>query len=137
MKKLKEIMTRNVECCKPDDNLYEAAIKMKKHKVGIIPICKDEKLVGILTDRDIVMRGVAEKRPNSTEIAGVMTDKLHTGKPDMTVDEAGNLMAEEQIRRLPIVQNGKLVGIVSLGDLAVHNSTEDEAGAALSEISKE
>ncbi|WP_096435536.1 CBS domain-containing protein [Alteribacter populi] len=137
MKRLKEVMTTNVEYCTPDDNLFEAAIKMKRLNVGAIPVCEDEHLLGMLTDRDIVLRGVAEKRPNSSSVKKVMSDHLVTGDPGMDVDRAAQLMAEKQIRRLPIVDNGKLVGIVSLGDLAVHTSTEDEAGFALSEISEQ
>ncbi len=137
VKRLKEVMTTNVEYCTPDDNLFEAAIKMKRLNVGAIPVCEDEHLLGMLTDRDIVLRGVAEKRPNSSSVKKVMSDHLVTGDPGMDVDRAAQLMAEKQIRRLPIVDNGKLVGIVSLGDLAVHTSTEDEAGFALSEISEQ
>ncbi|MDG5788321.1 CBS domain-containing protein [Evansella sp. AB-P1] len=136
MKMLRDIMTDEVEVCKPEDNVYEAAVKMKQYDVGAIPICEGKKLLGLITDRDIVIRGVAEKKPNSTQVTDVMSEQLLTATPDMSVDEAAKMMAEKQIRRLPIVDNGNLVGICSLGDLAIHSSTEDEAGFALSEISE-
>ncbi|ADU30881.1 CBS domain-containing protein [Evansella cellulosilytica] len=136
MKKLRDIMTGDVEICNPDDNVYEAALKMKQFDVGAIPICEGRQLLGMITDRDIVVRGVAEKRPNSTQVTDVMTEQLLTAEPDMTVDDAAKMMAEKQIRRLPIVENSQLVGIVALGDLAIHTTTADEAGYALSEISE-
>ncbi|WP_078595448.1 CBS domain-containing protein [Evansella clarkii] len=137
MKKLEDVMTRQVDYCEPDNNLYEAAVKMKKDGVGAIPVCKDDKVVGMVTDRDIVLRAVAEKKPNSTQVSEIMTEDILTASPDTSVDEAAKLMAEEQVRRLPVVKDGKLEGMCSLGDLAVHTSTEDEAGYALSEISEE
>src|SRR5690554_1841982 len=136
MKKLSDIMTKEVEVCTPVDNVYEAAVKMKNYDVGAIPICEGKHLMGMITDRDIVIRGVAEKRPNSAQVTEVMSEQLLTGDPNMTVEEAADLMAEHQIRRLPVVENNELVGIVALGDLAVHTSTEHEAAYALSEISE-
>ncbi|MBB5172206.1 CBS domain-containing protein [Texcoconibacillus texcoconensis] len=137
MSHLKDVMTTNVETCKPEDNVYEVAVKMKDLEVGAIPICEEDRLLGMLTDRDIVVRGVAEKKPGSTSVKEVMSEHLLTGEPDQTIDEAAKMMAEKQIRRLPIVeQNNKLVGIVALGDLAVQQTTTDEASFALSEISE-
>ncbi|UCZ51856.1 CBS domain-containing protein [Bacillus shivajii] len=136
MKTLKDIMTSDVETCSPQDNVYEVAVKMKELNVGAIPICENQHLLGMITDRDIVMRGVAEKKPNSSQVTDVMSDHLLTAEPSMSVDEAAKMMAEKQIRRLPIVENSRLVGIVSLGDLAIHTSTEHDAAFALSEISE-
>ncbi|SDY77119.1 CBS domain-containing protein [Evansella caseinilytica] len=136
MKKLRDIMTTDVEICKPEDNVFEAAVKMKEHDCGAIPICEGKQLMGMITDRDIVIRGVAEKRPNSTQVTEIMTERLLTAEPDMTVDEAAKIMADKQIRRLPVVENNQLVGIVALGDLAVHRTTDEIAGYALSEISE-
>nr|WP_276540991.1 CBS domain-containing protein [Salipaludibacillus agaradhaerens] len=134
---LRDIMTNNVDTCTPNDNVYEVAMKMKQDHVGAIPICENDKLIGMITDRDIVVRGVAEKRPNSTPVQEVMSDQLFTATPDMDVQEAAKLMAEKQIRRLPIVEGQKLIGIVSLGDLAVHTATEHQAAIALTEISEQ
>ncbi|MBU9711247.1 CBS domain-containing protein [Evansella tamaricis] len=137
MKTLREVMTSEVEICNPKDNVFEAAVKMKDNDCGAIPICEGEELIGMITDRDIVVRGVAEKKPNSTAVTDIMTENLMTAGADMSVDDAAKMMAENQIRRLPIVDGNRLVGIVALGDLAVHTSTEDEAGYALSEISEQ
>lgn len=136
MQHLRDVMTTQIATCKPEDNVFEAAVKMKNEDCGAIPICKDDQLLGMITDRDIVVRGVAEKQPGSTQITDIMSDKLITGSPDMTIDEAAKMMAEKQIRRLPVVENNRLVGIVALGDLAVNRGSLDEAGFALSEISE-
>ncbi|MGO4887911.1 CBS domain-containing protein [Anaerobacillus sp. MEB173] len=137
MDHLRDLMTSNVDYCTPVDNIYEVAVKMKDDNVGAIPICEEnQQLLGMITDRDIVVRGMAERRPGSTQVTDVMSEHLITASPDMSVDEAADLMAKHQIRRLPIVDNNRLVGIVSLGDLAIHKGTDDEAGYALSEISE-
>lgn len=136
MAKINEIMTTDVESCTLLDNIFEIAVKMKELNVGSIPIVDDEKLVGMITDRDIVMRGIAEKLPASSKVEKVMSKNLYTIGLDATSDEAMKLMSEHQIRRLPVVDGSKLVGIVSLGDLAVRNSTDDQAKEALSEISE-
>jgi CBS domain-containing protein len=136
MKQLKEIMTKNVDYCTVLDNVYEAAVKMRDDHVGAIPVCENDKLVGMITDRDIVVRGVAEKKPNASKITDVMSDNIITGTPDMSVDDAIDLMMKHEIRRLPIVEKDRLVGIISLGDLAIHRSTNDQAGVILSDISE-
>lgn len=136
MEKIQDIMSDEVECCTLLDNVYEVAVKMKEWDVGAIPIVDDEKLVGVITDRDIVVRGVAEKRPGSTKVEDIMSDVLITVTPETTSREAAELMAKHQIRRLPVVEGEKLVGIVSLGDFAVRKLTDSQAGKALSEISE-
>lgn len=136
MEHIRDVMTSDVDYCTPLDNVYEVAVKMKDLNVGAIPICENDQLLGMITDRDIVVRGVAEKRPNSTRVTDIMSEHLITCDPGMNIDEAAKLMATHQIRRLPVVENNKLVGICSLGDLAIHDGTDDEAGYALSEISE-
>lgn len=136
MAKIREIMTTDVETCSLLDNVYEVALKMKEFDVGAIPIVDGERLVGMITDRDLVIRGVAEKNPGSSKVEEVMSDHLITITPETTTDEAANIMAEHQIRRLPIVEGDKLVGIVSLGDLAVNPKMDKKAEVALSEISE-
>lgn len=132
--KLKDIMTTNAECCEPSAPIAEIAGKMRDYNVGSIPVCENGNLTGIVSDRDIVIRCVAE---NETDAAArdIMSTQMVTGRPDMSAEEAGDLMAEHQIRRLPIVEDGRLVGIVALGDLSVSHADE-KAGEALSEISK-
>lgn len=129
-------MTDNVECCTLLDNVFEVAVKMKELNVGAIPIVDQDKLVGMITDRDIVIRGVAEKHPGSTKVEDIMSSKLITISPDASTKEAAKLMAEHQIRRLPVVEGGELVGIVALGDFAIRELTDDQAKIALSEISE-
>lgn len=136
MEKVHEIMTTDVECCTLLDNMYEVAVKMKEWDVGAIPIVDNEKLVGMITDRDIVLRGVAEKNPGSTKVEKIMSSEMITISPDATSEQASTLMAEHQIRRLPVVENEKLVGIVSLGDFAIRKLSDEQAGKALSEISE-
>ncbi|QFT88741.1 Hypoxic response protein 1 [Bacillus sp. THAF10] len=136
MKKVRDIMTTDVDCCTPLDNVYEVASKMRDLDVGAIPIVENGKLLGMITDRDLVVRGIAEKHPGSNQVTNVMSDHLITISPEESLAEASELMSEHQIRRLPVVENGHLIGIVSLGDLAIHNYSDDQAGDALSEISE-
>ncbi|WP_043933455.1 CBS domain-containing protein [Bacillus sp. EB01] len=136
MDKVSEIMTTNVETCSLLDNMYEVALKMKELNVGAIPIVDEGTLVGMITDRDIVIRGTAEKHPGSTKVEEIMSKELITVTPETTTEEASRLMADNQVRRLPVVENGKLVGIVSLGDFAVRDMTDSQAKKALSEISE-
>ncbi|WCK53362.1 CBS domain-containing protein [Aneurinibacillus sp. Ricciae_BoGa-3] len=136
-KKLRDIMTTSVETVMLKDNVYEAAVKMKESDVGIIPVVdEDRRCIGLLTDRDIVVRGVAEKKPNSSAIGEIMSKRLITGRPDMTVDEASQVMAKEQIKRLPVIENDKLVGMVALADLSRNRETSDEAGFVVAELSE-
>ncbi|MED4226122.1 CBS domain-containing protein [Neobacillus cucumis] len=137
MEKIRDIMTDEIECCTLLDNMFEVAVKMKELNVGAIPIVDKEKIVGMITDRDIVIRGVAEKHPGSTKVEDIMSKELVTVTPEMSTREAAKLMADHQIRRLPVVENDKLVGIVSLGDFAIRELTDDQAKQALSEISEQ
>jgi CBS domain-containing protein len=134
---LRDIMTTNVDYVTPLDNVFEVAVKMKNDNVGIIPVCEDGTLLGVITDRDLVVDGIAEKHPGSTKVTDIMHGEVVTANPDTTDEEAAALMAQHQIRRLPVLENGKLVGIVSLGDLAVTSGSSDDAGEALEDISKD
>ncbi|AMV10332.1 CBS domain-containing protein [Geobacillus sp. G4] len=137
MQTVRDVMSTDVQYCTPLDNLYEAAVKMRDFNVGAIPIVDDGRLVGMITDRDIVVRGMAEKRPGSTAVTEVMSRDLVTLSPDDSVQKAADMMARHQIRRLPVVENGRLVGIISLGDLATNRYSDERAGRALSEISEQ
>jgi len=137
MKSIRDIMSKDVSICTSDDTLYEAAVKMKEKNIGAIPVCDDnQNLLGMVTDRDLVIRGYAEKHSGSTKIQQAMSDHLQSATPETSVQEASKLMAEKQIRRLPVVENGKLVGIVSLGDLSLDQKSNEAAGHALEEISE-
>jgi len=135
---LKEIMTHGVDVIPPDATVKEAAEKMKKLDVGPMPVCDGERLVGILTDRDITIRAVAEGRdPSMTKVRDVMTLEIVYCFEDQDVKDAAILMEEKQIRRLPILNHNKwLVGIVSLRDLAVGTGDQKLAGEALERISE-
>ena len=134
--KIKDIMTTNVVTCKTDDTIFDLATKMVEHDIGFLPIKEGENLVGVVTDRDLVIRGYANKLDSSAAAAEVMTDGCISISPDATVDEASELMAMHQIRRLCVVEKGKLVGVCAIGDLAVRYKYMEDAGHALSEISE-
>ncbi|MCG8541380.1 MAG: CBS domain-containing protein [Clostridia bacterium] len=131
-------MTKDVTTADMNSTITEVAQSMKDLNVGSIPICDDNRnIVGIVTDRDIVLRSVAEgNNISSTKAGDVMTDQIVSVSPETDIHEAANIMAQHQIRRLPVVENGKLVGIVAIGDFATQNIYINEAGDALSDISK-
>lgn len=136
MRKIADVMTTGCVTVTPKDNLYEAAVAMRDHDIGFVPVVEGNRLLGVITDRDLVVRGYAEKHSGSTSVMDVLTEDVRTVSPNLSVDEAASLMSSEQIRRLPVVENGELKGIVSLGDLAVREIFVSEAGEALSGISE-
>lgn len=136
MTQVRDIMTKEVETCSLLDTIHEVAQKMKEENVGAIPIIDNDRLVGMITDRDIVLRCVAERHPFSSKVEEVMSTNLFTITPETTTQEAARMMAQHQIRRLPVVEKGKLVGIIALGDFAVRDLTDHQAGEALSQISE-
>jgi len=136
--RVSEIMTRDPKTAQLDSTLEEIAALMKEEDVGAIPIVDDDHaLVGIVTDRDIVVRCVAEgKEPSDTTVEDILSEDLTTIEPDADVQEAARLMAQRQIRRLPVVQDGDLVGMVSIGDISVKNQDDEATGETLQEISR-
>ena len=135
--KIGDIMTRDVRTIVRNSTVEQAARMMKDLNVGSIPVTENENVIGIITDRDVVLRNVADGRTAAdTRVEEVMSKTVVTATPDMDVHRAADLMAQKQIRRLPVVENNRMVGIVSIGDLAVRNIYENEAGEALSSISK-
>ena len=135
--KVKDIMSKTVVNLNPEDTVDQAAHLMKEHNVGSIPVCSSEKVIGIITDRDIALRSVADENNSTTQkIREIMSPNPVLGNPEMDVTEAGRIMGEKQIRRLPIVENNKLVGIISLGDIAVEPNLQDKAGHILSNVSE-
>ena len=131
--KVSEVMTREPETLASSATCGEAATLMKQEDCGSIPIVDDGRLVGIVTDRDIVIRAVAMgKDPKTTPVSAVMSADPVTVSPDSESEEASRIMAERQIRRLPVVKDGRLAGIVVIGQLA---RREDE-GALLKQISE-
>lgn len=128
-----EVMTRDVRTMGPNDSVVDAARCMDELNVGVIPVCDGEKLVGMVTDRDIVVRGVAQQGElRSMKLADVMSAHVRCAHEDDDVEKVLSDMAEAQIRRLPVVDGSqRLVGIVSLGDIAAKNP-EDEVDVAMS-----
>lgn len=134
--KIADIMTSEVDTCTPQTSLQEVAAKMKEINVGSIPVCDNDKLVGIITDRDIVVRGIADNLALDSAVSEILSETMVTGTRDMSVEDAAELMADHQIRRLPVVENDKVVGIVSLGDIAVKDKSYGNADIALDEVSE-
>lgn len=135
--KIKDIMTKNVKTVSENSTMKEVAEHMKSLNVGSIPVCdKSNKLIGMVTDRDMVIRGLTTGSDPNTPINKVMSKSPVSIGSDIGVHEAARVMAKNQIRRLPVVENNELVGIVSIGDLAVRDIYVNEAGDALSSISE-
>ena len=134
--KLREIMTNQVVRIHPDESVSVAARTLTHYNIGILPVCgSDGRLCGLVTDRDIVTRCLAAGRePQRTSVREVMTAKIVAARPDMDASIAASLMGSKQIRRLPVMDNGRLCGMVSLGDLAGKEESSMEAGDALTEI---
>ena len=135
--KVRDVMTSSVDWVTPETSVVEVAQLMKKDDVGSIPICKENRLVGIITDRDIVLKVVAAgKNTNNISAKEIMSTDVISVSADQDVHEAADLMSEYQIRRLPVVEKSNLVGIVAIGDLAIEKIHINEAGDALSDISQ-
>jgi CBS domain-containing protein len=128
-----DVMTRDVRSMKPTDSVVDAARCMDELNVGVIPVCEGEKLVGMVTDRDIVVRGVAQQGElKNLKLADVMSGHVRCAKEEDDVDAVLSEMASAQIRRMAVVDgNERLVGIVSLGDIAAKNP-DDEVDVAMS-----
>jgi len=134
---VREIMNRSVVSVSPEETVDLAARLLARHNIGALPVCtSDGKLQGVLTDRDIVLRCVALNRdPAATKTGDIMSRGVLTASPAEDAAAAGRVMAQGQVRRLPVVEGGKVVGFLSLGDLAVRAGTDMEAGKALGKIS--
>jgi CBS domain-containing protein len=132
----RDVMTADVECIPPTATLQEAAMRMQELNVGALPVCDKDRLVGIVTDRDIALRSVARGQdPRQDTVRDVMTPQIIYCFDDQNVEEVAAQMRDHQVRRLPVLNREKrLVGIVSLGDLAVE-ADEQLTGNALRGIS--
>lgn len=135
--KVGEIMNKQLVTVSPEDAITEAARLLKLHNIGSLPVVSEEgKLKGILTDRDIVVRCIADDATaDKTQIKEVMTRGVISVSPEDDVKLASDIMAGDQIRRLPVVEEGRLVGMLSLADMARRNTCNMEAASALSDIS--
>lgn len=136
MEKVGDVMSADVETISPDATIEEAAQQMRDGDFGVVPVVDGENLIGIITDRDIVVRAIAEGRGLGTPVEEAMSEGVICVREDDSVEEAARVMSDNQIRRLPVVDDGgALVGIVSLGDLAVESSDREAVDEALSDIS--
>lgn len=134
--KVSEIMTMDVTCVSPDTNVVEVARLMSEEDIGSVPVCEKSRLVGILTDRDIIIRNVAKgKSPETTMVRDIMTADVKTVSPETDIEDLTELMSDSQIRRVPVIENNRIVGIVALSDVALENEFVFEASEALTDIS--
>lgn len=138
--KASEIMTKDPQCCTREDSLSEAARIMRDIDVGIVPVVDDRasmRLTGVITDRDITIRHVADSHPNDCKVGDHMTTSdVRTVAPDADVDDVMKSMRDEQVRRIPVVDNGRLVGIIAQADIAADGPSRKDVGATVREISE-
>ncbi|HIT34181.1 MAG TPA: CBS domain-containing protein [Candidatus Faecousia intestinigallinarum] len=134
--KIREVMTSPAIRVHPEESVSVAARTLTQYNIGALPVCgSDGRLKGVITDRDIVTRCLAaERRPGDTPVREVMTGGVVSVSPDMEASVAAHLMGRQQVRRLPVVENGRLCGMVSLADLAVREECAFDATDALSDI---
>jgi len=137
MQQLKDVMSHSVKILNPDAAIKDAARQMRDGDFGLMPVGENDRLVGTLSDRDIVVRALAEGMDGSAKVRDVMSEHVIWAYESDSVDKASQIMSDNQVRRLPVVNADKrLVGIVALGDLAVDGNDVKRSGQALSEISR-
>jgi CBS domain-containing protein len=134
---VRHAMTESPQTAKPDMTAADAAALMRQLDAGVIPVMKDGKLLGLVTDRDLAVRVMAERKdPTSVKLDEIVTRAPETISPDAKLSEAMDLMATHKVRRLPVLKGDDLVGIISLGDAAVAASSDKKTGEVLEEISQ-
>ena len=133
---VRDVMTTNPRCVSPNDSIQIAARIMKEEDTGVVPIVDNGRPVGVITDRDIVVRAVADGSQANKPVREIASSDLVCATPDMSTREATRIMSERQIRRLPVVEGDRLVGIVSLGDIAVKEGKDSRTGDTLESISE-
>jgi CBS domain-containing protein len=133
-----QIMTPEPLCIRPTSTIAEAARLMSEHDIGMLPVCEQDRLIGTVTDRDLVVRGLAHGAdPNQSTIRDVMTSEVVSCFDSQSIDDVCRVMGEKQIRRIPIVSDDmRLVGIVALGDIVVRTGSELRGGATLEQVSQ-
>lgn len=135
--KVRDIMTTSVVPVHPQESVEVAARKLAHYNIGALPVCeRDGQICGMVTDRDLVIRCLAANRsPATTTVGQIMTGRVISVRGDMEVSAAAHLMGRQQVRRLPVTENGRLCGMLSLGDLAATEENTMDAADALNEIS--
>ncbi len=137
MEQVRNVMTQNPTSCNPSASVVDAAKVMASEDVGSVPVVKDGRLAGVVTDRDIVVRVLADGRdPNSTTVGEIASSDLETVSPDDDLNTALRKMASSKVRRLPVVDGDELVGIVAQADVA-RQGNDSETGQVVEEISKQ
>jgi CBS domain-containing protein len=134
--KLRDVMTPNPRTLDSTATVQEAARVMRDEDTGVVPIVENGKPVGLITDRDIVVRAVAVGAEPTRPVRELATDTLVTAEPDMTTGEAAELMGQHQVRRLLVCEGDRLVGVASIGDIAVKEGKDRRVGDTLQEISQ-
>lgn len=134
--KIREVMTNRVVKIHPEESVSVAARTLQHYNIGVLPVCGyDGELCGVVTDRDLVTRCLAAGgKPEQMKVRDVMTGNVISTTPDMDTGAAASLMGRQQVRRLPVVENGRICGMVSLGDLAKKDETNPDAAEALGGI---
>ncbi len=134
---LQDVMTPQLETIAQNASMIQAARMMRDHDIGMLPVIEENQIVGVLTDRDIVARGLADGIDPETPVSRIMTSGVEVRHTDDDVEEAAQLMEQKQIRRLVVVdRNERSVGIVSLGDLATRSDQTELSGEILEEVSQ-
>lgn len=134
--KIRDVMTPNPRTVSPDDTVQAAARIMQAEDTGAVPVVNNGRVLAVVTDRDIVVRVVAQGGSLNSPVGDVASKDVVCATPEMSTKEATDLMSEHQIRRLPVVENDRLVGIVSIGDLAVKEGKDGRIGDTLQDISE-
>jgi CBS domain-containing protein len=133
---IRDVMTPNPRTVTPEESIQNAARIMRDEDTGVVPVVENGRPIGVVTDRDIVVRAVADGGQMSRPVREICTGSLVAASPDMSTREAAQLMSDHQVRRLPVVENERLVGIVSIGDLAVKEGKDGRTGDTLQAISE-
>ena len=134
--KLRDVMTPNPRTLESNATVQDAARVMRDEDTGVVPIVENGKPVGLITDRDIVVRAVADGAEPTRPVRELATDTLVTAEPDMSTGEAAELMGQHQVRRLLVCEGDRLVGVASIGDIAVKEGKDRRIGDTLQEISQ-
>jgi CBS domain-containing protein len=135
---VRDVMTPNPECVSERDSIRDVARIMKEQDTGVVPVVDGKKIIGLITDRDIVVRGIAEGRDvSNVTVNEIMTKSVRSVKEDTPLSEVLDLMSNAEVRRVPVVNgNNELVGIVSLGDIATNTNQDGRVGKAVENISE-
>jgi CBS domain-containing protein len=137
-RQIRDVMTANPDCVSERDSLRDVARIMKDKDTGVVPVVDGRKIIGLITDRDIVIRGLAEgKDLGSVTITELMTKQIRSVRDDATVNEALELMSSAEVRRVAVVnKNDELVGIVSLGDISINTDKDNKVGKPVESITE-